>query len=88
MSTADMDAPTHAVIEATDAMPSEKLGKFDGALFPLQVERFTPLGGIVLMLKPGHGYRAYSTDKHKEVSGRLCVVYHVNPIPERVEVEA
>lgn len=75
-----MPEATHAVIHSTDAFPAAKLGKFDGALFPLQKTRFTQLASIILVIDNVR-YRAHATPVHEEVQGSECVVYHVSPEP-------
>lgn len=83
MSTAGMDAPTHAVIHPTADFPAARLGKFDQALIPLNKTRFVPLTSMMIVIE-GMGYYAHPTGIRTTVAGKQCIVYHVSPIPVQV----
>ena len=86
MSTSDMENPTHAIVRPTAEFPAEKLGKFDGAMFPLdntpgtRLKGYLTLASIVLVIDEV-GYRAHPTSKREDKDGVTCVVFHASPTP-------
>jgi hypothetical protein len=95
--TRSLQEATHVVIRPTQQFPAAKLGKFNGALFPLgrfdsEVSRVgMPLASIMLVID-GVGYRAHPTtvvenvaDARSDWSSMWAQVYEVSPIPVQVE---
>lgn len=88
MSTRDMDDEiTHAILRPTPQFGAERLGRFNGAKFPLKKERFVPLTSMMIVLDPEskQGYRANPTGEREAVDGDMCRVYHLSPEPVQVE---
>lgn len=81
---------THIVIRPTNDFSAEKLGKFNGAMFPLQKTRFVPLTGITLHIDG----EAFKTEPAMCLGGPIkelvnegvhCIVHKVNPTPIQVK---